>query len=53
MITVDYYQMYNLGEFSYSLRLTKDQPTWQLTIQGKNSQATVSRQNPLPPKAVS
>jgi hypothetical protein len=52
MITVDY-QMCNLGDSSYSLRLTRDQPTWQPTIQRKNAQATVSRQNPLPPKAVS
>ena len=50
--TVDQHQIYNLGDSSHSLRRSGDQPTLQLTIQRKNTQATISLQNPSLPKAV-
>lgn len=48
---LDHHQLYNMGDFWNALRRSGDQPTIQLTIQGKTGQSTVTIPKPTLPKA--
>lgn len=45
------HQLYNVGDFWNALRRSGDQPTLQLTIQGKAGQSTITIPKPALPKA--
>lgn len=49
---LDHHQLYNVGDFWNALRRSGDQPTLQLTIQGKAGQSTVTIPKPTLPKAI-
>jgi hypothetical protein len=53
MATLDPHHICNFGGFSGSLRLPGDQPAWQLTVQSKHAESTITRQKPPPQKTVS
>lgn len=46
------HQLYNVGDFWNALRRSGDQPTLQLTIQGKAGQSTITIPKPNLPKAI-
>jgi serine protease Do len=48
---LDQHQLYNVGDFWNALRRSGDQPTLQLTIQGKAGQSTLTILKPTLPKA--
>ena len=48
---LDHHQLYNVGDFWNALRRSGDQPTLQLTIQGKAGQSTITIPKPTLPKA--
>ena len=48
---VGQHQIYNVGDFWHALRRSADQPTLQLTVQGKNGPSTLSLEKPFPSKA--
>jgi len=48
---LDHHQLYNVGDFWNALRRTGDQPTIQLTIQGKAGQSIITIPKPTLPKA--
>jgi len=50
---LDHHQLYNVGDFWNALRRTGDQPTIQLTIQGKAGQSIITISKPTLPKATS
>lgn len=48
---LDHHQLYNVGDFWNALRRSGDQPTIQLTVQGKAGQSTITIPKPTLPKA--
>jgi serine protease Do len=48
---LDQHQLYNVGDFWNALRRSGDQPTLQLTIQGRAGQSTLTILKPTLPKA--
>lgn len=47
---LDHHQLYNVGDFWNALRRSGDQPTIQLTVQGKAGQSTITVPKPTLPK---